>query len=100
MQYQSKTKNHQKKIYDPASFPYKIHNLHQRHAIFFPLYSFKRQLSKSTLIFPVAFLFHPKKTKTQVSHTKNPILPLQLPQIKSKPPNHIYIRDNHQILFQ
>ena len=94
------TKNHQKKIYDPASFPNKIHNLHRRHAIFSPLNSVKRQLSKSTLITLVAFLFRSKKPQNPSVPHQKPHFPQPLPQINSKPPHHIYIRDPHQILFQ
>ena len=97
--FQSMTKNHQKKIYDPASFPNKIHNLHRRHAIFSPLNSFERQLSKTTLISPVAFLFRLKNPKNPSVPHQKPHFPQPLPQINSKPLNHIYIRDPHQISY-
>ena len=100
MLFQSMSINHQKKNSDPISFRHKIHNLHRMHAIFFPLYSLKRQLSKTTLISHIAFLIRPKIPKNQNIPPQNSHSPPQLPQINSKPPNHIHIYNPHQILFQ
>ena len=84
----------------PSSFPYKNHNLRRSHTIFFPLYSFKRQLFKSTINSPVAFLIRPKNPKNPSVPPQKPYIPPQLPKINSEPPNHIYIIDPYQILFQ
>ena len=92
--------NLKKKNSDPVTFPRKIHNIHRRHAIFFPKHSFKRQLSKTTLISPIAFLIRPINLKNPSVPHQKPYFTPPLPQINSKPPNHIYIIDPRQILFQ
>ena len=66
---------------------------------FFFLYTHLSVSYPNHIFFPrLSSYLNQKNSKTQVSHTKNPIFPAQLLQFNSKPLNHIYILNLHQIL--